>query len=588
MANAGTVEVEFRAAVDRFIADISNGTRAVKGMESGLKSLERNANIALRFLAGSVLVGFAKQAFTAADAISEAAERAGVAVESFSRLKFAAQQNDVEMDALITGLRKFQIEISRAAIGGNSAASSFDHIGLSGKKLKDLAIEQQLFAVADAFQKISSPADRVAVATDLFGKAGEQLIPFLLSGSSGIRKLTEEADKLGITMSGVTAAGVGQADLAIKRLHSTVESFSSRFVAGLSIAILGAPDEAIRLDDRIRQLIIRRDQLLQGGVGKGAGASSLGKSAYRAELEKVNEELARLQAQQHIALGGISLDKTFSRGPQSRNPKIDIKRQGVEEIDLKAIEALKIPEDPFGLRMADDQRVIVARARDEFRKIVLGLAEDLAASQKDVEAGVTSDLQEQLALRSQAVADFQSRTLAAENAMRAARENALASGLQALQAFAGQSKKIAIALVLINKAKAISMAIQNTLAGATLQLTTGDPYTAVARAAAVKAWGALQVAGIVASGFGEIQAINRNGGAPLGSPSNPVNTLTASADQQLGATSQRAVQVIIANNFGLDQRMIDQLIAGIREAADDRDVIIFGPDSRQAREIVGG
>lgn len=43
----------------------------------------------------------------------------------------------------------------------------------------------------------------------------------------------------------------------------------------------------------------------------------------------------------------------------------------------------------------------------------------------------------------------------------------------------------------------------------------------------------------------------------------------------LGAFAKPAsVQVIIANNVGFDQRVIDQIIADIREATDDRDVIV--------------
>jgi predicted nicotinamide N-methyase len=38
-----------------------------------------------------------------------------------------------------------------------------------------------------------------------------------------------------------------------------------------------------------------------------------------------------------------------------------------------------------------------------------------------------------------------------------------------------------------------------------------------------------------------------------------------------------AVRVIIANNVGFDQRMMDQIITGIRKAVDDRDVIVFQP-----------
>lgn len=38
--------------------------------------------------------------------------------------------------------------------------------------------------------------------------------------------------------------------------------------------------------------------------------------------------------------------------------------------------------------------------------------------------------------------------------------------------------------------------------------------------------------------------------------------------------AKKTVQIIIRGNSGFDQRVIDQIIAGIREAVDDRDKVI--------------
>lgn len=576
---AGTVEIDFAAETAKFTAELKKVQGSLKRLEGNFKAIQKVGNLALNIFSGASLLTFAKNAFIAADAISEAAERAGVAVDSFSRLRFAAQQNDVELEALTTGLRKFQVELSRGAEEANASAGAFAQIGLSAKQLKSLSIEQQLSIVADAFKKIKSPADRVRVAIDLFGRAGEQLIPLLLKGSAGIKELTAEADRLGITMTKTTAAGVDQADLAIKRLKSTISGFTAKFVAGLSITLLGAPDELTALDDKILALQKRRDQLLQGGVGKGTTASSAGKSAIRAEIEKINQEIEKLLSQQRIALGLIIPGK--SGGPKSRRPDVNI-RSPLQEIDLEQIRALKIPDDPFGTRFDPD--IFRAKAQEEFREATLTIAQEVAESQKRIEHQVTNDLEQQLQLRTQLVKQHANAQIEAELAIERQRDATVDAAIGALQAFAGQSKKVAIALVLINKARAISEAIQNTAVAVTAALKL-DPTGVLA--ARVKLMGAVQIAAIAASGFGEIQSINRAGGASIGTPSNPLITNNqAAADQQQGATTQTAIQVIVTGNVGFDQRIIDQIAEGIREATDERDVIIFGPNSRQAQEIV--
>lgn len=578
MASAGTVVVDFSAETAKFTAELKKVQGSLARLEGDFKRLDRVAGVALRFFSGAALVGFAKQAFNAADAIGDAAERAGIAVESFSRLKFAAEQSDVELQTLTVGLRKFQVELSKATERGNSAAGSFSQIGLDARRLKELAPEQQLTLVADAFGKIKNPADRAAVAADLFGiKAGQQFT-VLLRSADGFKKLTAEADRLGITMSGTTAAGIDQADAALKRLKATAESFTSRFLAGLSIVVLGAPDEFHAAEERIRQLESRRNALLNLGADKAAGQSGFAK-----ELRAINEELATLMAQQRVAMGLIGERRTS--GAQNARTGLPINAlPQVAEFDLDAIRRLAIPEDTFGDRFDSD--VFRAQAQEEFRAASLVLAEETANRTKEIEAGVTADLQQQFQLRMQFANEHRNQMLEAENSMQALREATLANGLRALQTFAGGSKKVAIALVLINKAQAISQAVQlGGVAIAQAAASAPPPLNAPAIFWA-KAFTAANVAAIAATGFGEIRAIRNAGGAAPGSAVNPIFTNdTDTADA--GATTQRTVQVIIQGNVIGNREFIDQLIEDIKDAVDDRDVVIISPTSRNAKDLVG-
>lgn len=579
MANAGTVEIEFAAEVAKFTASLKTVQSSLKRLEGDFQSANRVASVALRVFSGAALISFARQAFNAADAIGDAAERAGIAVETFSRLKFAAEQNDVEFGALTTGIRKFQVELSKAADGGTAASGVFAQIGLNAQKLKGLALEQQLGAIADAFTKIQSPADRVRVATELFGKTGSQLGPLLAQGSAGIAKLAAEADRLGITMSGTTAAGVDQADKAIKRLKATLEGFAARFAAGLSLAILGSPDEQQQLEDQIRKLEERRARLEQGNFGRGS-ASTAGKSAARAEIEAINKELDTLIAKQKVALGLFTPGP--SGGPGGRQPGVNI-RSPLQEFDLAAIDKLKIPDDPFGLNVDED--VQRAKAQEEFRNATLTLQEEFAQSQKLVEQQITTDTLFELNARTAAYAAHQQSISEGSLQIQAVQDAALANSLAALQAFAGGSKKIAITLVAIQKGKALAEAFMLGKVAIAQAAATGPPPFNIPAIVKATAFAALNVAAIAATAFGQIKSINADGGAVLGSPVNPIATRDSDADKQSSASSRPAVQVIVTGNIGFTQQVIDQIAAGLREATDEREVLIFGPNSRQAQEI---
>lgn len=582
MASAGTVTVDFAAETAKFTAELKKVQGSLKRIESDFKSMERVVGVAMRVFSAGALISFTKQAFDAADATATATERAGIAVETFSRLQYAAGQTDVEMGALTAGIQRFQITLSKADEEGKQAIATLSRFGIQAETLKNLSIEDQLGAVAEAFQQISDAEDRTRLAVELFGKsAGPQLVPLLLQGKAGIQQLTAEADRLGITLNTTTAAGIDQADRAIKQLTQTLSAYTSKFVAGLSIAILGPPDEYLKLDNEIRRIQARVDQI-RNGVGGADPASVLGSAnPLVKEYQEANAQLDKLLEKQRMFF-----DKPVVP-PVPVVPGVDL----LEEIDIAAIQALKIEVDELGLaydRLAKSAADI--RAQRSTEALDLSTSAALEA-QKEIEAEITRDLEFQLQARALAQENYRQqeieRELDAANAISQLRAGAMASTLSALRAFAGQSEKAAKTLVLIEQGRALAIAAINTYQAVTLQLSSGDPYTAFARAAKAAAIGAIQIAGIAATAYGQIKSINAHGGAPIGSPVNPAVTTPADA-QELGASSQSAVQIIIANNVGFDQRVMDQIISGIREATDDRDVIIFGPESRQAREITGG
>lgn len=581
MASAGTVTVDFAAETARFTAELKKVQGSLKRLETDFKSIEKVAGVALRVFSGAALASFAKQAFDAADATATAAERAGIAVETFSRLQFAAGQTDIEMAALTTGVQRFQVALSKADGGSKEAIASLSRFGLEAQALRNLSIEDQLAEVAEAFKSISDPADRTRLAVDLFGRsAGPQLVPLLSQGRAGIKQLTDEADRLGITLTTSTAAGIDQADRAIKQLTGTLSAYTAKFLAGLSIAILGPPEEILRIDEKIGELQRRRDALLSGGLGRGS-ASSAGIAAARKEAEEINKQITELLNKQRELL---------NPQPIAQAPIVQI-GAAVQEIDLAPIQAMKIEVDELALAYGRlDEATRAVQAERSAEALELSTNSGLVEAQRFIEEQITNDLQFQLQARAQLESQYREQRYQQDIAYALARENleraTAGNVIGALQSFAGQSKSVAIALVAIQKAQALAQVIQlGQVAIMQAAASAPPPYNLPAIAWA-KALTGISIAAVLASGYGQIRSIRASGGAPIGSPVNPINTTTSQQDQDFGATSQNTVQVIVANNVGFDQRVMDQIIAGIREAADDRDVIIFGPESRQAKELV--
>lgn len=174
-----------------------------------------------------------------------------------------------------------------------------------------------------------------------------------------------------------------------------------------------------------------------------------------------------------------------------------------------------------------------------------------------------------------------------EGYIRQQRENTVRLSIGFLQSLAGESKIAAIAAIALEKGLAIAQAIMNTAVAVTKALAIDPTGTLAAR---VKVLGAAQVALIAATGLAQAAAVG-GGGAALGTPGNPVQTTpaAASAERTEGFQDRGSVEIHFHGEvIGWDEHIQTRVIDGIREAIDNRDVVIIGGDSRQASEITRG
>lgn len=587
-ANGGTVTIDFAVEIEKANAGITQVVNHLKGFEKQLESLNRTSEqrikqvedrfISLDKVASRVkqalsvgaLLAFAKSAILAADALGDAAERAGIAVDEFTRLKFAADQSDVEFSAFTSGLQRFQVAISKAADGTGDAKAVFSSFGVEIEKIRDLPISDQLGAVADAFGRVRDPADRTRIAVELFGKAaGPQLIPLLARGSAGIDELTATADRLGITMTDSAAKGIDRATKALGGFTTAVKAASASRFGDLITGVFGSGSEITDLEFKIKNLKLLAEQLRLTNPGDVA------------QLKLASDQLAILEIQLRAANEAAGGGFRMQLAPQ-------LPWLGLQEIDLAPIQAMKIPVDDLNeafLRLEET----VARIREEQFTDALQIAADAAADRSsEVEKKISDDLEVELQRRSQASQFYRDdevrRQEEAETAIQALKNATYSNGLAALQAFAGHSKKVAIAAILVQKAMALKEAfLAGQVAIAKAAASAPPPYN-LAPIAIAKAFMVANLAAIAATGIGQIQSINSSGGAALGSAANPVST-DDSDDSSQGATSQSTVQVIIQGNVLGNQEFIDELIESIKEEVNEKDVIIISPNSRNAQDL---
>lgn len=137
-----------------------------------------------------------------ADSLNDMSERTGIAVERLSELAYAGQLSDVSIESMQTGLKGLSKKMAEAAGGSEKAREAFSLMGIdpSGKSTDEVLLE-----IAEAFSGYEDGANKSALAMQIFGKAGVDMIPFLNNGKEGIADLSKEARQLGGVVSTDTA-----------------------------------------------------------------------------------------------------------------------------------------------------------------------------------------------------------------------------------------------------------------------------------------------------------------------------------------------------------------------------------------------
>lgn len=189
----------------------------------------------LAFAGVSVSIGAVvsslKSAIDRADELRDASIRLGVGVDVLSKWSYAAKQTGTDIDGLNKGLKLLAKNASEALDPKSDKAKLFDALGISKDDLTDLTT--LVPKVADAFKQLPDGPQKAAVAMELFGKSGADLIEFLNQGSDGLKTFGDRAQRLGIVISQDTANAADEFNDKLDDLKTAFTGLSTQVASDL-------------------------------------------------------------------------------------------------------------------------------------------------------------------------------------------------------------------------------------------------------------------------------------------------------------------------------------------------------------------
>lgn len=183
-------------------------------------------------IAGALSIGaigaWLKSAVDAADETFNLSQKVGIAAKDLGGLQLAFKQTGVESGAM----QKALVTLSRSVLDGDKA---FGDLGVSVRNADGSlkGSKDVLYAVADVFAEMPDGIEKTAYATEIFGKAGADLIPMLNGGSEGLREMASMAQKLGLVIDDEAAAAADQFNDTVELLGLGLQGVGRQVAAQL-------------------------------------------------------------------------------------------------------------------------------------------------------------------------------------------------------------------------------------------------------------------------------------------------------------------------------------------------------------------
>jgi DNA-binding Xre family transcriptional regulator len=175
----------------------------------------------------------------AAVQIGHLSQQTGISAENLSVLKYAASQTGVEFETFTKGFKKLSTEVYNADTGSKKAEKTFRALGVSQADLtaKGNDMYAVLSMVADKFKEMPDGIEKNALASQLFGRAGQQLIPVLDQGAAGVERFRAEAEQLGLVLDDKGIQKMEELHREVDKLQSAYKGLGLELTSALAPAL---------------------------------------------------------------------------------------------------------------------------------------------------------------------------------------------------------------------------------------------------------------------------------------------------------------------------------------------------------------
>lgn len=364
------------------IDNVSKGLGTIrKGLQAVVKPLLSMKTALAGLLGATGFTLLIRQSLLATDALSKTANKIGTTTEALRKLQFAANLSGVETATLNMAMQRFTRRLSEAARGTGEAQGALKELNIDARALQQLPLDEQMLQLSRAFGDVGTESDKVRLAFKLFDSEGVALVNMLKEGENNLRGFFDQAQAVGIVMSGKAAKGVEAANDAFFVLSSIFKGILDQTTAALAPAL-----EYIA--ESLSSTLVAFGEA-QGGftaVGKTIASNLIGAFTFAAKgiFEIINSII-----EQYNRINRAVLDVSIKYDQQGLRALEDEKEFLQELIRIRNLSA---EEQDKGLTRAEKNVILRAKRRGiletQAAEMILDIERQLAEKREEIRESV--------------------------------------------------------------------------------------------------------------------------------------------------------------------------------------------------------
>jgi len=262
-------------------------------------------------LVGS-LVAITLKTAKAGDEIAKMSQKTGLTIQTLSKLKYAAELSGTSLEGMQTAIRTMSSVMYDARAGLETANRTFRDLNINLEELAGLSPDQQFMKIALAVAAVEDPMLKAALAQDIFGRSGLELLPMLSEGEAGLKGMMEEAEKLGVVFDEKAAAAAEKFNDAITTLKTSLQGVGLEIAKTLMPILTNLAEKALIIVGRIKDWIelhpeLAKNLLALGVILVGAGGLLIALGQISKAIMAINAALIIMHS-----LSGVGILKVVA------------------------------------------------------------------------------------------------------------------------------------------------------------------------------------------------------------------------------------------------------------------------------------